>query len=199
METPHPRAPPPRGFFLRLNPNALGNVERDLATGATKPRDWGADARAYMDFIKQHSGEIMVGSDQVALDYNHSLTIDHEGKVFVHRAGYSEAVGYADSLRQEIGLLHNAMKAAGPGYELPPAAIDAIFYGNAQRLMAGTKPPRPGKGEGRTGMWKGSAEKFLKYMFVLQWQDNRHIVGADAVPKLADFLPAALQKVDLKG
>ena len=68
------------------------------------------------------------------------------------------------------------MKAAGPGYELPPETVDAIFYGNAQRLMAGAKAPRPGKGEGRTGMWKGAAEKFLKYMFTLQWQVGSWVV-----------------------
>lgn len=30
-------------------------------------------------------------------------------------------------------------------------------------------------------------------------QDNRNIVGADAVPKLADFLPPQLEKVSLSG
>jgi hypothetical protein len=132
---------------------------------------------------------------QVALDYNHSLSVDHEGKVSVHRAGYSQSLGYGDSLRQEIGLLHNAMAAAGPGHEVPPAALEKIFYGNAKKLMDGVKQPAPGAGPGKTGMFKPSAARFLQYLITLQLQDNMRIVGDDAAPKKKDFLPPDLQDV----
>jgi hypothetical protein len=101
----------------------------------------------------------------------------------------TQSAGYGDAIRQEIGLLYNAMTAAGPGYELPRAIIDRIFYGNAAQLMKDTKLPAPGAG---TGLDFDEARQFLRDLFFAEWRDNVNIVGEDAAPELGDFMPAEL-------
>jgi len=112
--------------------------------------------------------------------------------VFIHRLGYSETGTYGDALRQEIGLLYNMMRAAGPGYELPRAVIDKLFFDNAKRLMSNTKPPAVGPGEKETGMSSEEGRKVLRNTLVAQYNDGRKIVGEEAAPKLEEFLPADL-------
>jgi hypothetical protein len=95
-----------RGFWARLRPGAIASgwptgyadLEFDKGgndPGVTTPRDWLADARAYLKFIKDYKDSLMYGSDQVALNYGSNIQVNVEtaslnklvplGKSFVNR------------------------------------------------------------------------------------------------------------------
>jgi hypothetical protein len=105
-----------------------------------------------------------------------------------------QATTYGAAVRQQLGLLYNCMKVAGPGHQLSPEVITNVFSGNGRKLMANTKPPKPGKGKlyGFTDMTPADAKAFMTKLMTLQWEENKLAAGADA-PPLSQFLPKELQ------
>lgn len=171
-----------RGFFLRLNPSQLGPEEIDA--GETKPRDFGADFAAYMDFLNENADIVLFGSDQVGLHFPITVSQDLDGMLFVNHVNYTQGQTYGGALREEVGLLARASEQATDNRTLASATVAKLFADNAWTLVSKGTPPT-------TGMTEDEARAVLLQIFTWQHQENVDLAGPTA-PKAEDFIPAEL-------
>jgi hypothetical protein len=178
----------PNGFFLRLNPDRLGDQEINPDNGQLVPRNWPQDYAAYMEFINAYSQSLMFGSDQVAVNYPSFTSKSTDNASFINHLGYFQGQTYGSGLRQELGLLFRAQNKAAGEVRLKVESINNLFSKTALQLMAGTKPP----GAVRTSEEQTRARATVRAIIELQYQELVAVSGPTA-PPLSEFMPRDLR------